>query len=336
MLSKKETAVLKPNQFTIGDKTYEMPCWVEEVPNRVYHGDHLSEQKFIGHSGLVSLGISPAHFKAYQQKGSTAAMEFGSAAHVVMLEEYKDKLAVCQETKRDGSVMDYWSEKARNWRDKKIGEGYDAVVLQKELEQMLAMKEVLYRHPVAKNLLIRGIPERSGFDVHKRYEGIKCKIRADYYIDDGYMFAIVDYKTTGDASQEGFSKTSYDWGYDIQADFYREITYLIEGRWPDFYFIAQEKEPPYAVNVFLANHPDYKDVDKFKFDRNGNPTYEGMIMDSYPQIINFMRIGRIRSNIGLLTYWECIENPQLFERAYRPKILEITTPGYIYSKYLIE
>jgi hypothetical protein len=336
-LSKKK-AVTKRNQFTINGKTHDMPCWLDDIPNEVYHGKELQKQGFIGHSGLVKLNTSAAHFKtSLTNNPPTAAMKFGSAAHIWMLEDPKDRVVVCEKKDRDGRYITRRAYKAfAEWEKEALEEkGAEYVVSHEERIQLDEMKLALMKHPTASALISRGINERSGFAIHQRYDGIKVRIRTDIFIDDQGLYLYADYKTCQDASQEGFSKAAFDRGYDIQADLYREIGYLIDGKWADFIFIAQEKAPPYAVNVLKANHSDYVDMSKFKMNRNAQPVYDGEMMKEYPQILDFMRVGRTRSNIGLETYFKCVENPQLFEIAYPvTRIEEMITPGYVRTKNL--
>jgi len=280
------------------------------IPNSDYHG--IKYREYIGHSGLVKLLVSPAHFKAYQSEDSkqTPAMEFGSAAHLVMLEDYGKKVAVCDITKRDGSPLDYWSEAGRKWKEDMIVGGYEAAVLLKDWDTLMDMRKQLFKHPIAKNLVSMGKAEQSGFFMNRRFEGVKCKVRVDFLIDDGSLLAFTDYKTASDASPDAFGKAAYDYGYDIQAAFYREAGEVLLGRKPHFFFIAQEKEPPYAVAVYCAN--DFEDQAK----------------DSV-----FTEMGSKRVNRAMETYWKCIENPELFNNAYPERTLPIIPPVWALKEW---
>jgi len=297
---------LKQDQFSLDGKTYTMPCVIEDLAEELYHGPELVAQEFIGHSGLAKLVMkTPAHFKEYiknDNSGRTPAMIFGSAAHLMMLDKkWAEKIAVCQITKRDGSIMDYWSAAAQTWRDKAIeSKKVEAAILKKEMIQLTEMKNELLKHPTARGLLNNGKSEVSIFFLHPRYEGVKCKIRVDYLIHDS-LLAFVDYKTTQDASHVQFAKSAYDFGYDIQAELYREGGQIIYGKKPNFFFIAQEKEPPYAVNVFLGNEwgEDLKENEYI-----------------YAPDSTFTELGRKRTNKALEIYWKCLLNPQLFNAAY--------------------
>jgi len=62
----------------------------------------------------------------------------------------------------------------------------------------------------------------------------------------GYAF---DLKTSSDASPEAFSRSCYDYGYDVQAAFYMDILNLLGRPVQNFGFIVVENKPPFAVKI---------------------------------------------------------------------------------------
>lgn len=75
--------------------------------------------------------------------------------------------------------------------------------------------------------------------------GTRCKMRADHVAEG--ISAIVDIKTTPDASKRAFSRTIYQRGYYRQADMYLWGMSAHGRAYDDFVIIAVEKDPPYAV-----------------------------------------------------------------------------------------
>jgi exodeoxyribonuclease VIII len=72
-------------------------------------------------------------------------------------------------------------------------------------------------------------------------------------------------KTTLDASTDAFCKNAVKLGYDLQTAMYSEGVEKKYGEKPDFVFLAIEKEPPYAVNIFIASEEFYlHGIDKFR------------------------------------------------------------------------
>lgn len=270
----------------------------DNITNEEYH--HGLYEDYIGHSGLVKLLRSPAHYMASLNDIPTPAMEFGQAAHIIMLENPEKRIAVIDMESRRKPFAELAAAKKE--------EGFECVVIAQEWEQLKAMREVLFNHKIAKNLILQGKSELSGFWVDDMFAGVKCKMRADYWINDS-LSVIVDYKTTTDAGREKFNYTTYDFGYDIQGAWYiRGANKLFKPIHPKTYFflIAQEKEPPYAVNVFQMSD-------------------------------EFIEIGEQKVNRVMTTYWNCIQNPQLFSKAYPDdKLIPLDPPAKALKEYPIK
>jgi len=64
---------------------------------------------------------------------------------------------------------------------------------------------------------------------------------------------LVDLKSTLDASEDSFMGSAFKYNYHQQAAFYCDVYEWATGNRREFAFIAVEKEPPYAVNVFRAS-----------------------------------------------------------------------------------
>ena len=96
--------------------------------------------------------------------------------------------------------------------------------------------------------------------------GLKCKVRPDSI--NHKLKVIVDYKTTDDAETERFMRQAIKLGYDLQASYYLDGVKANTGEDYIFVFIAQEKKPPYAVNILQAD-----DI----FIRSGREVYKAML-----------------------------------------------------------
>lgn len=119
-------------------------------------------------------------------------------------------------------------------------------------EIALEMKKAVLAHPVAKGMLNNSITEYSYFtyDEDTQLE-IKCRP------DIESMGELIDLKTTQDASDKGFMYECLKWGYHIQAAYYLDIYNKVNGTdIEQFYFIAVEKKPPFAVNVHVIEGPE--------------------------------------------------------------------------------
>ena len=118
-----------------------------------------------------------------------------------------------------------------------------------------AMAEALYSHPLAPPLFAVGAPERS-MVWRDEATGVLCRAKADWLRPDG----IVDYKTCDKADGASLRRAIWNFGYYIQARFYlRGFAANLPGQLPFFTFVAQEKEPPYLVNIVQLSD-DYLEI----------------------------------------------------------------------------
>lgn len=202
----------------------------------------------ISSSELKQMVKSPAHYKWWKENASdndTPSLLFGRASHKYILETYDfdNEFAVCPN-------VDRRSKEGKEAYNKFLldSEGKD-VISEDTFEQIKAMRDALYATPYAKKLL-DGVHEESFFWTDES-TGLKCKCRPDSY-NEKYK-VIVDYKTCDDASTDKFMKKSIDLNYDLQAAYYIDGMKANTGDDYIFVFIAQEKKPPYAVNILQAN-----------------------------------------------------------------------------------
>ena len=242
-----------------------------------YHGDkyHVSA------SALKRLKKSPAHFKEEELEKETEALLFGSAYHCFVLEPERFKsdyyifddsiqceaiiakgYAEGKEVKNVRATKEY-----KTWKDQEMSFNDGKILLDKyDYERLVAMKERLFKHPYVKMLLSGGINEQSYMGTIETQSGsIPVKIKPDH-INEHKKF-IVDLKTCFDASLDGFTRAAADMDYQIQAAFYSDIMELVSGdqRRYDFYFIAQEKKPPYAFNLFECG-PQFISQGRFEYE----------------------------------------------------------------------
>jgi len=84
------------------------------------------------------------------------------------------------------------------------------------------------------------------------YEGGLFKFRTDLETSSN----IVDWKSCAFEFPkiENWSRQVINMGYHISAAFYQFFDAVINGRWRKFYWVAQEKEPPYDFNIIDASN----------------------------------------------------------------------------------
>ena len=211
------------------------------MTNSEYHA-HAAISK----SDLDLVHRSPMHFQYRKNHPleQTTALLVGSAVHKMVLEPetFDSEFVIAPDiNRRTKNGKEEYADFLKSAAGKSI--------ITKEIyRQATDMAEAISHHPTARKLLTDGKAEQSYFwdDLET---GAKCKCRPDY-IRRGFC---VDYKTTQDASPDGFQRSAYNYRYHVQAYWYLHglaangITDL------DFVFIAQEKEPPYAIAVYYAD-----------------------------------------------------------------------------------
>lgn len=217
------------------------------MTNREYHAD----TRRISKSGLDLIAKSPLHYwdkyinpnrEPYKE---TEAMQIGSATHTALLEPEKflrDYVAGPDLDRRTSDGKRQWAEFCEQI-------GARTILKQETYNLIINMRDAALRYPTVQKLLSRGIAEKTLlFD--EPNTGAACKCRPDYITHDGW---ILDYKTTTDAGSYGFGKSCLNYRYHVQSAFYVDGYFYNTGQMPKgFIFIAQEKEPPYAVAVYYV------------------------------------------------------------------------------------
>lgn len=177
----------------------------------------------------------------------TPALIFGQMVHKLVLEPetFTDEFAVAPDVDRrtkDGKAA--WALFAE------MNEG-KTIVKAEDYDTACAMRNALMENDLVMKLL-SGKHEVPLFWTDEM-TGEKCKVRLDCFTPLTNGAIVIDYKSTNDASTESFMRSAVNYGYDFQAAMYSEGVKKVTGKDAVFYFIAQEKEPPYAFNVLAAD-----------------------------------------------------------------------------------
>lgn len=215
-----------------------------DLPAEQYHADPA-----YSFSSIKQAMRSPAHLKAWlaAPPEKTPAMRIGSLTHLGILQPdlFASSTAVApivdRRTKEGKSI---WEQ----FQGQNVGK---EIITNDEREQLNAMRDAVRIHPAASSLLADGSAEVSVFNDCTE-TSLSLKARMDWVRGD----AIVDLKTTEDASPAGFAKSVSSYRYDLQAAHYRRMLKL-QGRGDlPFYLIAVEKEAPFAVAVYRLDEGD--------------------------------------------------------------------------------
>lgn len=216
------------------------PGVYDGIPDEVYHGDRASLSSSLARM-ILRIG-GPELVEHARRSGPKHAEHYdvGHAAHALLL----------------GIGLDIVEIHAKDWKTKAAqqarADAYDAgkvPLLSSTVREVEAMVAKARAHPTVAEVLSGGRPEVSAYAIDET-TWLMLRARLDYYRPEAPgVVSVVDYKTTTDATQPGFTKSSGLYGYPIQEAFYRYVLRLLGIEVDRFLFVAQEKDPPYRITV---------------------------------------------------------------------------------------
>ena len=224
-----------------------------------YIATELSAEQYhagpgVSNSGLKLIGDkTPRHFYAQyldpnrRRDEGSAAKFIGTAVHAACLEpaEFENQYVISPYDARNAAGYKAWSKE----QTKKI-------LLPRDYDSVIGMREAIYTHPTASTLLWDVEPEHFEYSAYAidPETGVMVRIRMDALTSCGW---IVDVKKTQDASPEGAAKTIANYGYYHQAAMYTDVLTLASGQAPaGFAFVFVEEQYPHAVAVYCLRDED--------------------------------------------------------------------------------
>lgn len=229
----------------------------------------MTEREYRQHEGirrseLWKISESPQKFRWAMDNPEppSQSLVFGAVVHKLLLEPetFDNEFAVmpnCDKRTKEGKEI--YNAFLQSVQGKDID-----IVTEDDYQVAQAMVDAAKDAPYVERLL-NGEHE-VGFFWNDELTGEPCKSRLDCLSSVNGKPIIVEYKTTADASTDEFMRSAVRYGYDFQAAMQIEALrygsdickkHVEDGveRFdePTFVFIAQEKKPPYAVNVMSAD-----------------------------------------------------------------------------------
>ncbi|TXH35260.1 MAG: hypothetical protein E6Q98_15830 [Rhodospirillaceae bacterium] len=223
-----------------------------DLPMDEYHGQCCIGPSVSG-SGLVMIEQkSLAHF--WQQsslnpnatpKKDTPALRIGQAAHTIILEgeEKFRKTVVVKPEGHDGRTKE-----GKAWLAEHAGlaEAGTPIISHDDWLMLKAMAASIAAHPLARQAFADGSPEKTCIWQDSQ-TGIYLKTRPDWFPSGSRFFP--NYKTTRNARPDKFERDAFDLGYHQGAALCIDILTALGIDNPIYFFVAQEKEPPYVTTV---------------------------------------------------------------------------------------
>lgn len=216
------------------------PGLYPDIPNEDYH-----RSPGVSSSGAKLLQRSALHYwEKYlnperEPDTPTPDMQLGSLVHTLVLEP--------AHLERDWAVQPKINRRTKAGKEEaaafeKMNAGKH-VVTEEQFRRSQAIAGAVTRHPKASVIFQDGVPEQSLYWIDPD-TGVLCKCRPDWWRE---RFLIADLKTAVDASQDGFERAIFNFGYHISAAMYLDGVKQHTGEDLPFVFSVVEKEPPFAV-----------------------------------------------------------------------------------------
>ena len=213
------------------------------IPEHEYHADPALSQ-----SQAKTLLDCPARL-AWQREHPikpTAEMELGTVIH-----------ALTFGTPDPHVVID-----ADSWRTKAAKDAADEAraaglipVLAKDMPRAQECARKVREHPYVAGALTQGAPEQSMW-WRDEDTGVECRGRIDWLtVDDAGTPVLLDLKTTGDVSGDGWGTHVARYGYHLQAAAYLDGFRTLTGQEATFLYVAVERDAPHFIRVYYPT-PD--------------------------------------------------------------------------------
>ncbi len=224
---------------------------IHRIDAATYHADTLRDEPTLS-STLARLVIdrSPLHaWTAHPRLNpgwepvERKTFDIGKAAHMAVLGHGEDYVAIPNELLAANGAAS--TKAAKTF----IAEARAAGRTPLKAEEMARIEAMAGRvHNRLDQMRVWLDTDRSELVALAEVDGVWCRAMIDNAPEDPGQ-PLYDFKTTTDASPEACTRAVLNYGYDVQAQFYREVWRAATGEDRGFRFIFQEKTPPFEVAV---------------------------------------------------------------------------------------
>jgi exodeoxyribonuclease VIII len=206
--------------------------------------EYLAHPGINAHYLMDMIQRSPAHArwnKDHPQE-DTPSLAFGRAFHAAVLEPATllDRFVCIPED------LDRRTKAGKDEYAKLCATGKTLLKLE-DMHRVTAMQAAIREHRTARELI--GWAMHVEASVFWEQSGFQCKARLDAVSGS----AVVDLKTTTDASKDAFTRTIQRYGYHIQAAWYMAAARAAGLNVDRFVFVAVETSAPYGVAAYTLD-----------------------------------------------------------------------------------
>lgn len=226
----------------------------------------------LNYSGAKQILRSPAHYQAWltQPKEDTKELRFGRLVHLAAFQpkEFEAKVTILPDTAPDkptAKMLEAYAAGSKKqkpetverieWWEKfnaSVPEGNE-LVSQEEFDHISdvtsSAEDALRSLPITTEIWKTEETYTEDYDLGNG-QSVKVKGRPDLVCMVGGELAVIDLKTTKDATPWSFSSDINSFKYHLQAAFYLRLTGAKR-----FILLAVEKEPPFAWRVYQVDQP---------------------------------------------------------------------------------
>jgi ATP-dependent exoDNAse (exonuclease V) beta subunit len=251
-------------------------AWLPDLPADLYYPSTR-----LGSSKLKAFTQSPLHYKKYDQAGDTAALSFGRAAHVFVLEgkeQFDKEFVIAPKVNKNTKIYKIWA----------IEQAGKQIISQKDYDTIVAMREALAESYAAPLLYEDGHIESSLLWTHKAKPfggedtfNIPCRGRIDKLLvrNDGEV--MLDYKTCLSANPYDIYRQISKFKYWLQEAHFGSGFEHTKKKKTRMIFLFQEKSPPYDVFVIELSN-ESRELAANRYNQIMNDIAECYINDSFP------------------------------------------------------
>lgn len=277
--------ISKPDHF---------PAMIFDMPNSEYHqGDWTKD--FVSSTQLKNILVSPKFFNYLRINGgneiSLEASMKGSVYHSILasitntgcLDEFEKEYFVFDPPINPTTGVAY------GIATKKYQEAYQQAIAEHPGMESTSHAEVDLANTMIYKLLnecgstsesVSQLIEWGKAEVSHfvEYEGLGFKFRTDLKTSR----KIVDWKTISskDLHEDTITSQINKMNYGFSAAFYQFFNHLVTGKWVEFYWVFQQKEPPYDAVIVSADTWAYSKID------DESPVYMGASAIEFENALN--------------------------------------------------
>ncbi len=232
------------------------------MPNKYIPASELNNSDYhastaISKSGLDLIAKTPAHYyERYLRPDRVAlpdspALIFGSAFHTILESEdlFLEEYILVEKFDRRTKIGKAAAEEFESHANGKI------ILDPDDWDRLHRMRDKLYSRVSMRTLLEGGVEAEPSYywDQHsiKTEATAEARCRPDLIATSRDY--VLDFKTTVSAKREDFEKSCANYRYHVQAAWYLHgASQVTASPIQTFFFVAVEKEAPFAVQIFEA------------------------------------------------------------------------------------